>query len=106
VSEFNKHRTNTGGFDTMSALDIFALFVLIVLLFTIIAVIGVLGALPGRIARNRRHPQADAIAVGGWLGLLFLGVLWPVMMIWAFTRTGNAPSEHDQLSATIQEGIA
>lgn len=63
----------------MSLLDVFALIVLAVLLVTAIAVIGVLGALPGRIARGRGHPQADAIAVGGWLGLLFGGVLWPVV---------------------------
>lgn len=74
-------------------LDIFALFVLAVLLLTVIAVIGVLGALPGRIARSRGHPQADAIAVGGWLGLLFGGVLWPLVMIWAYARSPGQPSE-------------
>ena len=73
-------------------LDIFALFVLAVLLLTAIAVIGVLGALPGRIAHARAHPQADAIAVGGWLGLLFGGVLWPLVMIWAYTRSPGRPS--------------
>ena len=77
----------------MSFLDVFALFVLGVLLITAIVVIGVLGALPGQIARKRRHPQADAIAVGGWLGLLFGGVLWPVMMIWAYARSVLPPSD-------------
>jgi hypothetical protein len=71
----------------MSFLDVFALIVLSVTLITVIVIIGVLGALPGRIARNRRHPQADAIAVGGWLGLLFGGVLWPLVMIWAYTHS-------------------
>jgi hypothetical protein len=74
----------------MSVLDVFALIILAVLLITAVGVIGILGALPGRIARNRRHPQADAIAVGGWIGLLFFGVLWPLMLIWAYTRMDGA----------------
>ena len=77
----------------MSFLDVFALIILAVLLLTAIAVIGVLGALPGRIARNRRHSQADAIAAGGWIGLLFFGVLWPVMLIWAYMRMDGAVAE-------------
>ena len=81
----------------MSFLDVFALFVLAVLAIAAIVIIGVLGALPGRIARRRGHPQADAIAVGGWLGLLFFGVLWPLVMIWAYTKPilrsdGNRPA--------------
>lgn len=84
----------------MSFLDVFALIILAVLLITAVAVIGVLGALPGRIARNRRHPQADAIAVGGWIGLLFLGVLWPLMLIWAYTRMDGAAAERSSPPAT------
>lgn len=83
----------------MSFLDIFALIVLAVLLITAIAVIGVLGALPGRVARNRRHPQADAIAVGGWLGLLFGGVLWPLVMIWAYTNTASRQADMESPTA-------
>lgn len=77
----------------MSFLDAFALFILATLLITIIAVLGMLGALPGRIARKRGHPQADAIAVGGWIGLLFFGVLWPLALIWAYTRTDGMFAE-------------
>jgi len=70
----------------MSFLDIFALFILVVLAIAVVVLIGVLGALPGRIARRRGHPQADAVAVGGWLGLLLFGVLWPLVMIWAYMK--------------------
>ena len=77
----------------MSFLDVFALLILAMLLITVIVVIGVLGALPGRIARSRRHPQADAIAVGGWIGLLFFGVLWPLVLIWAYTRPDGMVGE-------------
>ena len=85
-------------------LDMFALFILAVLLLTAIAVIGLLGALPGRIARSRGHPQADAIAVGGWLGLLFGGVLWPLVMIWAYTRSPGRPPDTESSSAEGQGG--
>lgn len=53
----------------MSVLDVFALVVLAVLLLAAIVTLAELGALPARIAHARRHPQTDAIAVGGWLGL-------------------------------------
>lgn len=68
----------------MSFLDVFALLVLAVLLVTAIALFAVLGSLPGRVAQARKHPQAEAVAVGGWLGMLFGGVLWPLVMIWAY----------------------
>jgi len=68
----------------MSMLDIFAWLVLIVLLFSTIAVVVLVAMLPGRIARRRSHPWAEAIAIGGWV-TLFLGfVLWPVVLIWAY----------------------
>jgi hypothetical protein len=41
-----------------------------------------LGSLPGAIARARAHPQAEAIAVCGWMGIVTI-VLWPVAMVWA-----------------------
>jgi Protein of unknown function (DUF3302) len=77
----------------MSFLDAFALIVLAILAIATIVIIGLLGALPGRIARRRKHPQADAIAVGGWLGLLFFGVLWPLVLIWAYTQPSRRPDE-------------
>ena len=77
----------------MPFLDGFALLILFVLLVGVIALIGLLGALPGHIARKRGHPQADAIAVGGWVGLIFFGVLWPLMLIWAYTRRDGMIAE-------------
>ena len=77
----------------MSPLDAFALFVLATLAISALVLVGVLGALPGRVARSRQHPQADAIAVAGWLGLLFLGVLWPLALIWAYTEPRRRAEE-------------
>lgn len=45
-----------------------------------------LGSYPGKVARRRGHPQADAINVLGWLGPLAAGVGWLVALVWAYTR--------------------
>ena len=42
-----------------------------------------LGSYPGKVARRRGHPQADAINVLGWLGPLAAGVGWLVALVWA-----------------------
>ena len=86
----------------MSGLDIFAWIVLIVLGFTAIAIWVVLAMLPGRIAKARNHPQADAINVSGWLGALIFGFFWPLALIWAFTKP-RIGSEVDQLLARIEK---
>jgi hypothetical protein len=69
----------------MSFLDVFALFILFVLAAAAVAVWIILGMLPGRIARQRKHPQADAIAICGWWGAITLGLLMPIAFIWAYT---------------------
>jgi hypothetical protein len=49
------------------------------------AAVFVLG-LPGRIAVARKHPDADAINIMGWLGFLAV-VPWMQAFIWAFKPT-------------------
>ena len=46
-------------------------------------VIYTLGNLPGSIARSRGHPQAEAINICGWMGIITL-VLWPIALVWAY----------------------
>lgn len=43
-----------------------------------------LAGLPGKIARDRQHPQAEAIAVCGWLSLVTFFATWPIALIWAY----------------------
>ena len=50
-----------------------------------------LGSLPGKKAAERNHPQAEAINILGWLGLLFGGVGWMVALVWAHTKPVLAP---------------
>lgn len=78
-------------------LDLFALIVLLVLVAAGIACWVVLGMLPGKIARTRKHPQAAAINVCGWCGVITMGLLCPLAFIWAYTNAGvlsdNSPAQ-------------
>ncbi|MBX9844652.1 MAG: DUF3302 domain-containing protein [Xanthobacteraceae bacterium] len=49
------------------------------------AVVFILG-LPGRIAIARRHPEADAVNMMGWVGFLAV-VPWIQALFWAFRPT-------------------
>ncbi len=84
----------------MTGLDIFTFIVMFVLLVAVGVLIKILGALPGKIAHSRAHPQADAINVCGWLGILTLGVTWPVALIWAYTRSASAGSTPRETEST------
>ena len=72
----------------MTGLDIFALIVLIALIVAALAIWAMLGMYPGKIAHQRNHPQADAIAVCGWWGTITLGILTPIAFIWAYSNPG------------------
>lgn len=90
----------------MSPLDFFALFILAVLVAAAVAVWVILGMLPGRIARQRRHPQADAISVCGWWGVITFGLLLPIAYIWAYTdpRWRERPSDDAEVRGDLEEG--
>ena len=70
----------------MTGIDIFAIFVLLVIVATVVYIWVALSMLPGKIARKRGHPQADAVNVCGWMGGLTMGILWPLAIIWAYHR--------------------
>ena len=82
-------------------LDIFALLVLLILLALCIALVVVLGPLPGKIAKQRNHPQTDAIQVMGWIGLITLGVPWLIALVWAYTRPFQSDSAYSQLAERV-----
>jgi hypothetical protein len=66
----------------------FAILVLLVLIGIWIFV--KLAALPGQTATERGHPQAEAINVLGWVGLLLGVAPWLVALVWAYTKTDAA----------------
>jgi hypothetical protein len=63
--------------------------ILVMLVVIAILVFLKLGALPGAKARERGHPQAEAINILGWFGLLMGGVPWVIALVWAFTRSAH-----------------
>ena len=77
-------------------LQYFALFVLIVLLLAAVAAWVALGMAPGKIARQRNHPQADAINVCGWWGVITMGILCPVAFVWAYTNQVTTKTEGNE----------
>ena len=68
----------------MSMLDLFAWLVLIILVASAIAVVVIMAMLPGMMAKERKHPWAQAVTVAGWVTLLLGFVLWPVALVWAY----------------------
>lgn len=87
----------------MTGLDIFALIVLLVLIGTVLFAWAMLGMYPGKIARQRNHPQADAISACGWWGALTLGILTPIAFIWAFTNPEATLSGAKKVPAEREE---
>jgi hypothetical protein len=73
------------------ALNLLALLMLIFVTAFAVYLVFVLGGLPGRIAGQRNHPQADAIRITGWLGLLSGGIVWAAALIWAYVNPRPVP---------------
>ncbi len=80
-------------------LDIFALIVIAVLVGVVIGLVVYLGQLPGKIAAERNHPQADAIRVLGWIGVITVGTSWLVALVWAYYRPTGKGGDDPQLAA-------
>jgi hypothetical protein len=76
---------------TFGALDAFAFVVIAVILLVAVVIVVNLGKLPGQLARQWGHPQAAAINVAGWLGIVTGGLLWPFALIWAFMVPPKPP---------------
>jgi hypothetical protein len=68
-----------------------------IVMIALAALVGIavvkLGPLPGQIAQRRGHPQAEAIGVAGWIGIITLGFLWPFALIWAYTRSAGTSTD-------------
>jgi hypothetical protein len=71
----------------MTALDVMALFSLAMMVVMGVLLFVFLGSLPGRIAKERGHPHANAINIGGWATLVLALVGWPFVLMWAMSET-------------------
>jgi multisubunit Na+/H+ antiporter MnhB subunit len=63
-----------------------AFTILVVLVLLVILIYMTLAKIPGDKARERGHPQADAINVLGWIGLLLGLAPWVVALVWAHMK--------------------
>jgi Protein of unknown function (DUF3302) len=70
-----------GFWDYMTFATFFLLMVSVVGFFVWLA------GLPGRIAISRKHPEAEAVKLLGWAGLLPTIYPWVQAFIWAFKPT-------------------
>ena len=86
-------------------LDVFVFVVLTVIIAAVAFIAVKLGGLPGKIAKSRNHPQADAINVCAWLGLITLGVAWPIALVWAYTRPAQAAVTEEKATAELTSAI-
>jgi hypothetical protein len=64
---------------------------------------------PGKKAKERHHPQAEAINILGWIGPFVGGVGWVVALVWAYTnpvvavvQAGASPA---QVGEAVQEAV-
>lgn len=84
-------------------LDIFALIVIGVLIAVVIWIVVLLGPIPGNVAKKRGHPQADAIRVLGWIGLITLGVPWLAALVWAYAKPVAGADLSERITALEDE---
>jgi hypothetical protein len=70
----------------MSVFDVITLVIITIVVVTLVAFALWLASLPGKIARQRGHAQADAVEVAGWLSLLTCFTTWPFVLVWAYFR--------------------
>ncbi|UWQ89550.1 DUF3302 domain-containing protein [Rhodobacteraceae bacterium M382] len=74
----------------MTALDYIAIGMILFMVGLGIGVFVFLGGWPGRVAAQRRHPYRAAVSVGGWVTLIAGGVLFPLVLIWAYAGSTDA----------------
>lgn len=70
-------------------IDIFAWIVLLTMVASGLFIFIFAGLFPGKIAKQRNHPYTDAITIGSWVFLIAGGVLWPLILIWAYATPNN-----------------
>ena len=77
----------------MNFIDYFSWLVFITMIASFVVIIAFLGIWPGKVAQKRNHPYVDAITVGSWIALLAGGILWPLIMIWAYATPSRNERE-------------
>ena len=94
------------GFE-LNGWDYLTFAIMLVGLVAFLAVVVFLLGLPGRIAIARRHPEADAVKMMGYLGFLAV-VPWIQAFMWAFKPTNVIDIRYfpDQERSDIDKTLA
>ena len=79
----------------MTSLDYIAIGMLLFMAGLGIGLLVFLGGWPGRVAAKRRHPYRSAVSIGGWVTLIAGGVLFPLVLMWAYSGSTDAEVEAD-----------
>ena len=53
--------------------------------------------------RGRGHPQADAIRVLGWIGIITLGPAWLAALVWAYAKPVAGAGLSERVTALEDE---
>jgi hypothetical protein len=69
-------------------LNYLALAILLIGLIAVFYTFIYIHDIPYEIAKERNHPQKEAIHVAGWLSLFTLHAIWPFVFIWAVSKQG------------------
>lgn len=86
----------------MTFIDIFTWIVLLITIATAVGVFVLMGLWPGKVAAQNNHPQAEAIKIGSWVALIMGFALWPVVLVWAYTKPANATEQVAKLNEKIE----
>ena len=88
----------------MTGLDIAAFALMAIIAGLAVGVFVFLAGWPGRVARKLDHPYAEAIGIGGWVTLIFGGLGFPFVLIWAYAPPGGTRTVAEPAAETEQEG--
>jgi hypothetical protein len=85
-SQVSEGRRPMFGFE-LGLWDYLTFATIMLLVFSCVGFFVWLAGLPGRIAIARKHPEAEAVKLLGWAGLLPTIYPWVQAFIWAFKPT-------------------
>lgn len=87
----------------MTFIDIFTWIVLLIIVVTVVGVFVFMGLWPGKVASQNNHPQAEAIKIGSWVALIMGFALWPVVLVWAYTKpAGSQPVAEQSAESAVE----
>ncbi|PIB34058.1 hypothetical protein BFP72_00735 [Reichenbachiella sp. 5M10] len=93
----------------MDGLNILALCFMILIAITLVYVVIYIHDIPYQIAKKRNHPHQEAIHMAGWVSLILMHAIWPLLWIWAYLYTDDGSNlipnktQTDDLKKEIEE---